>query len=453
VLAGTGLLAACGPQPPATEKAAEATPPPAEPTAAPTEKATEAPTPAPAEARELGLLLVDWNDAFRTVLEKEIIPAFQEANPGLTVLPDFTGWGDLDTKVMTAFAGGLAPDVFQADCVEWAPKYYPMGIVAELDASVEAAGGPSVLSDFYTKAVEEGAKLDGKLVGIPYVLDNRGLFVRKDFLKEVGLDPEKPPANWSEFRQAAVKMTKRTDDTWERAGFHSNTGQFQFQSFVPLLWQNGGSILNDAMDKVAFNSPEGVEALALWVDMIRKDKVGPVENMANVGDLDPFAAGTRAMAFGGYWTITNVRDYAPDVLPNIGVTVMTQKEKASLWYANTYLITKSDHVDISWRLLSFLALNDDNFLKYHEALGGLPPRKSIVQKASYLTPNHMILIEDVMNAAGSHTTPTVPFTLEVLARVDEAIEKAIRGEATPQEALDKAADEGNQIIERYKSGG
>jgi ABC-type glycerol-3-phosphate transport system substrate-binding protein len=186
--------------------------------------------------------------------------------------------------------------------------------------------------------------------------------------------------------------------------------------------------------------------------MTRQDKVGPVENMENVGDLSPFAAGTLAMTPGGYWTITNVRDYAPDVLPNIGVTIMTQKQKASLWYANTYLITKSDHVDVSWKLLSFLVLNDDNFLKYHEAMGGLPPRQSIAKKASYLTPDHMILIDDVMNAPGSHTTPTVPFTLEVLARLDEAIEKAIRGEATPQEALDKAADEGNQIIQRSKSG-
>jgi multiple sugar transport system substrate-binding protein len=447
-LAGVGLLAACAPKP-------TAAPPTQAPAEQPTQPPAEAPTAAPpaAEAMDLGLLLVDWNDAFRTILENEIIPAFQDANPGLTVIPDFTDWGNLDPKVMTAFAGGLAPDVFQADNVEFGPKYYPQGIVAELDAVVEASGAKALLNDFYTKAIEEGAKTNGKLVCIPYVLDNRGLFVRKDFLAEVGLETENFPGNWAEFRDAAIKMTKRTDDTWERAGWHSNTGFACFQTFVQFLWQNGGSILNEAMDKTAFNSPEGVEALALWTDLIRKDKVGPVENLENVGDLSPINAGISAMAFGGYWTMTNARDYAPDVLPNLSVVIMEQKVKGALWYANTYFCTKNDHVDTSWKLLSFLTLNDDNFLKYHEAMGGLPPRKSTVERASYITPNHLVLIEDVMAAPGAHTTPAVPFTLEVLQRVDEAIERSIRGEATPQEALDQAADEGNQIIDRYKSGG
>lgn len=451
-LGGSVLLAACAPKPtPApTQAPAEApTQPPAE---APAEQPTEAAP--PAEALELGLLLVDWNDAFRTILENEIIPAFQEANPGLTVIPDFTDWGNLDPKVMTAFAGGLAPDVFQADNVEFGPKYYPQGIVAELGPLVEAAGGAAILDDFYTKSIEEGSKsVDGKLVALPYVLDNRGLFYRKDFFEEVGLDPASPPENWSELREYAIKLTKRTDDTFERAGWHSNTGFACFQTFIQFLWQNGGSILNESMDQAAFASPEGIEALEFWTNLIRQDKVGPVENMENVGDLSPFAAGILAMYFGGYWTLTNIRDYAPDVLDDVGVTILSQKVKAALWYANTYFITNSDHIDASWKLLSFLELNDENFLKYHEAMGGLPPRKSIVAKASYITPNHLVLIDDVMGAPGSHTTPPVPFTLELLQRIDEAIERSIFGEATPEEALTQAADEANQIIARYKQGG
>ena len=440
------ILAACAPS---------ATPAPTEPPAEAPQEPEEEPTAQPPaeEVRELGLLLVDWNDAYRTILENEIIPAFEEANPGLTVLPDFTDWGNLDPKVMTAFAGGLSPDVFMADNVEFGPKYYPKGIVAELDALVDAAGGAAVLDDFYAKAIEEGAKIGGKLVALPYVMDNRGLFYRKDFFEEVGLDPEDPPASWSAFREAAVALTKRTDDTWERAGWHSDTGFACFQTYVQFLWQNGGSLLNDAQDKAAFNAPEGVEAMEMWTSLIREDKVGPVEEMESVGDLSPYAAGILAMYYGGYGTISNVREYAPDVLDSIGVTIMAEKQKASLWYANTYFITNSDHVDQSWKLLSALVLDDDNFLKYHEAMGGLPPRKSTVADATYITPNHMVLLEDVMDAPGSHTTPAVPFALEMLQRVDEAAQRSVFGEATPKEAIDQAADEANQIIDRYLAEG
>jgi len=403
------------------------------------------------EPRDLTLLLVDWNDAFRTVLENEIIPAFQEANPGLTVLPDYTDWGGIDAKVMTAVAGGIAPDVFMADNVELGPKYYAKGITAELDPFVAVTGAEAILADFYPKAIDEGCKTpDGKLVALPYWLENRAFFYRKDFMAEVGLDPDKPPTNWTELRDAAIKLTKRTDDTFERAGFQVGAN---FQNYVIFLWQNNGVLFNETNDRVAWNRPEGIEALEYWVGIIRDDKVGPVENMQNVGDLQPFAAGLKAMAYSGSGTLANVGDFAPEIWDSVGVSVMGQKVKASLWYANAYLIAQSDHVEQSWKLLSSLVLDDDNFLKYTEAMQTLSPRKSIAGRASFMTPLHMVMIEDVMNAPGSHTTPSLLFSAEVLYMLNDFVAKAMYGELTPKEALDQAADAGNQIIARVLSGG
>jgi ABC-type glycerol-3-phosphate transport system substrate-binding protein len=85
-------------------------------------------------------------------------------------------------------------------------------------------------------------------------------------------------------------------------------------------------------------------------------------------------------------------------------------------------------------------------------MDGLPPRQSITAKAPWLTPEHLVLIEDVMAAPASHTSPQVPYTFEVLNRLDDAIQKSIFGQATPQEALDVAAEEAQAIIDRYLSG-
>jgi multiple sugar transport system substrate-binding protein len=247
-------------------------------------------------------------------------------------------------------------------------------------------------------------------------------------------------------------LTKGDGTTWERAGYHNNTGFAGFQVFVPFLWQNGGSVLTADGTKPAFNSPEGVEGLALWTDMIRQDKVGPVENMPDVGDMGPFAAGNVAMTQGGYGILQQLVNYNPDDRDKVTATVFGQKEKGSLWYANAYLMTKGDQQELAWKLLSHLVLDDDNFLSYLTAMNTLPPRHSITAKASYLTPEHKILIEDVMAAPASHTSPQVPYTFEVLNRIDDAIQKAIFGEATPQEGLDVAAEEAQAIIDRYLSG-
>jgi len=452
------MLAACAPAAPVqpTEVPKAEAPTEAPKAEAPTEapaQPTEAPaaTVAPAAQNvELGLLLVDWNEAYRTILDGEIIPAFQEANPGVTVLTDYTTWDQLDPKVMTAAAGGLAPDLFMADGVEFGVKYYLRGILAEMDPYVQASGGDKILGDFYKKALDESCIYKGKLIALPYLFDNRALFFRKDYLQEVGLDPAKPPQTWDELRQAAIKLTKMAGDgTWERAGFYNGTGFACFQAFVPLLWQNGGSVLNAEGTKAAFNSDEGVEGLQLWTDMVRVDKVSPVENMPDVGDMSAFTAGQVGLTFGGYWFLQQYVEYNPEKRDQVGVTVLGQKEKGSLWYANAYLMSKGDQQELAWKLLMHLVMNDDNFTKFLVALNSLPPRMSITAKAPHMTPEHRVLIDDVMAAPASHTSPQVPYTFEVLNRIDDAIQKAIFGTATPKEGLDVAAEEANAIIDRW----
>ncbi len=447
---GAAVLAACAPpKPPEPTKAPEG-----QPTQGPVE-ATQAPSAVPAESKPvaLSLLLVDWNEDSRKLIDETTVPKFQEQHPRWTVTVDYTDWGQLDAKVMTAFAGGLAPDLFQADFVEFGPKYNTKGIVAELDQLIDATeGGRDKIADFYEKAIVEGCSFKGKIVALPYVLDNRALFYRKDFLNEAGLDPEKAPATWEEFRAAAIAQTIREGDTFKRAGWWGNSGQFCFQIYVQFLWQNGGKILSDAGDKVAFDTPEALEALEFWTKLVRDDKVCPVEGMQATGDMSAMTEGLLAMGFDNYGQLQNVQKYAPDLMDSQGVAVMSQKQKASLWYANCYILTKGPRMQEAWALLDALVLDDDNFRGYQEAMGGCPPRKSITATAKHITPLYKILIEDVMAAPGSHTTPNVPYTMEVLERIDEACQKALYGNATPKEALDQAVQEGNQIIERNLKG-
>jgi multiple sugar transport system substrate-binding protein len=215
------------------------------------------------------------------------------------------------------------------------------------------------------------------------------------------------------------------------------------------MWQNGGSMLNDAQDKAAFDSDESVEALEFITSLLRDDKVGPLEEMPGVGDLTPIAAGTQAMAHGGASTAGNAAEFAPDIVDQLDLFVPEEKTKAHLWYANTAHMTKGDQMDEAWMLLEHLLLDDDNGMKIHTALQDLPARQSLADSAPHMTPLVKKLIDEVMFAEGSRTTPIVEFAGEVIPRVDEAIAKALYGEATPREALAVAAEEANEIITRY----
>lgn len=396
---------------------------------------------------KLQLLMVDWNSDVKELFDKKILPLFEENNPNVKVTVDWSAWDVLDVKIMTGFAAGVYPDLFQADNVEFGPKYYQKGLIQELDPYL-AKVSKEVMDDFYSKAISRGSTLGGKIVALPYVLDNRALFYRKDFFREAGLDPEVPPRNWEELRETALKLTKR-DPTGEfkRAGFWTAGAGVAipvYHAFSQFLWQNGGSYFNEAEDKCVVNSPAGVETLEFWASL--KDKVGPVEDIPNVGDLDPLSADLVAMSFQGFWVIHNAKKYKPELYKDIGITVLGQKQKASLWYANTYFMPKGKHTNEAWKLLSFLVLDRENFADYLKALGGLPPRKSIA--ATLEEPLYSILIDKVMNAPGSNTTPSAPFTVEVFERICEGVGQALYGKVTPKQALDKAAAEANEIIER-----
>ena len=50
--------------------------------------------------------------------------------------------------------------------------------------------------------------IDGQLYSMPFNTSNAVLYYNKDMFREAGLDPDKPPATFSEFREYAKKMTK-----------------------------------------------------------------------------------------------------------------------------------------------------------------------------------------------------------------------------------------------------
>jgi len=395
---------------------------------------------------KLKLLLVDWNSEVIKLFDEKTIPLFEKENPNIKVAVDYTGWEQLDIKVMTAFAAGVAPDVFQADAVEFGPKYYQKGAVLPLNPYI--AKVPKEVMDEFPSISIEGAAINGNVIALPYRLDNRALFYRKDFFREVGLDPERPPRNWKEFREAAIKLTKRDSaGNVVRAGWLMQTDVYgSYQVFVQFLWQNKGSLLNETQDRAIFNSPAGLEAFQFMVSLVREDKVCPVEGIEDVGDLIPLTAGLAAMGFEGDWVIGNVKKYAPGLYKDIGITILEQKQKAGLYYANSYLMCRGKYPDEAWKLLSFLVLNRENFTDYLRASGGLPPRKSIVPAME--EPLYQILIEGVMGAAGTKTSPQLTCTVELMDRIGKNIEQAIYGKMTPKQAVDKAVDECNDVLKR-----
>ena len=51
-------------------------------------------------------------EALMEAVDDHLVPAFEKANPDIELAVEYIPWGELSTKLTTAFAGGIGPDIF-----------------------------------------------------------------------------------------------------------------------------------------------------------------------------------------------------------------------------------------------------------------------------------------------------------------------------------------------------
>src|SRR5690606_38630463 len=84
------------------------------------------------------------------VVNEQLLPAFHQAHPGIRIEVDFIPWNELSPKLLTSFAGNVAPDLFMHGQAATA-GFASAGVLEPLDEYLEKS--PGMLEDF-------GASLD-----------------------------------------------------------------------------------------------------------------------------------------------------------------------------------------------------------------------------------------------------------------------------------------------------
>jgi len=101
--------------------------------------------------------------------------------------------------------------------------------------------------------------------------------------------------------------------------------------------------------------------------------------------------------------------------------------------------------DAAWRLMKYLS---ENSLDWAEG-GQIPVRKSLRETDRFRAMK--IQAEFAKQIPYIRYMPSVSFSFEFCTEFDAAIEKALRGSKTPKEALDTAAENIEEIIERQRA--
>ncbi len=125
-----------------------------------------------------------WGSQTRNDQTTKLIEKFEELNPDIDVVADFSDWDGYWTKLPAQVAGGQTPDVFQMDYAYLA-QYVENGVLAELDSYV--ADGSLDLSGV-SQSVKDSGTVNGKFYAVSTGTNAPVMLYRNDILEELGLE-------------------------------------------------------------------------------------------------------------------------------------------------------------------------------------------------------------------------------------------------------------------------
>jgi len=416
------LLAACGQGAVATVATATE----AQLTAAP---ATEVP---PAEPVHLTLSF--WGSDLDSQVYQQRVNLFTANNPNITVELIYIP-SDYSQKVQTMIAGGTAPDILQL--AEDVHSYSSKGQIISLNNYITADNIDLKARYGETGGLTAAYSMNGNL----YAMPDRGgaliLYYNKDMFDAAGLSYPTKDWTWAEFLNAAQKLTLRDGDTVTQYGFAAGGWWPLWMSFI---YMNGGAVL-DASGKPVVNSPEAVEAIQFYNDLVYKYHVAPSpEDYANLGTNSPdplFAQGKVAMSMTGFWGIGGLKDatFRWDIAP-----IFKNKVRATVMFGSGLAISKDcKNPDAAWKLVEFLT-SPEGQAPIVENKEDAPANIEVLNSAAFLsqswstTPLNMAALAESADAI--FALPLTPKWNEMNTIFDTNLGEIFAGRAEVQPTMD-----------------
>lgn len=373
----------------------------------------------------------------------ELCNQFAEENPGVAKVEHTpTQYGELQARVATDRMADDPPDVYLLPAW-WVGNLVETGITStppmEIIEFVKENCPPSVI---------DTVTYNDQIWGIPMDNNPTLLIVKKAALEEAGFD--RPPETLNELYEYAGKMTKRdADGNVTQYGFSEWVGNLnnQFLPFMSFLFSNGGSMWDPETGLSAFNKPEGVEILQLWMKMIDDGIFNPELTYAD------WYEGRVAMTVLPNWVRYYLLTYNdPQAYMSAPMPHGQGEESGAItysWFA--FANANSEHQQEAWEFCYWYNKPRDGEPSYaadfYFSNWGVIP-------ASY--PDLEALSEefqtDFMAAfVKSHEYAQAPLAPpsynEIVEILNTEIQKAWFKEKSPKQALDDAAREADALIQ------
>ncbi|MHA6482799.1 ABC transporter substrate-binding protein [Paenibacillus sp. strain BS8-2] len=301
------------------------------------------------------------------VAMEKIVGEFNKSQSDIRVTATFTGnYDETLQKTLTAISGGNAPNVVLSG--------YNLSNLLSIDALVDmntliAKEPQDFLNDYIPGFFTLFEYPGDVLYGMPFQHSGTIMYYNKDILKAAGLDPENPPATWSELK-AASEAIKAYDDGLVPFEFMGDNWMTE-----ALTLSNGGVIHKD-METMALDNPELIETVSYFKGLM--DSGLAEDNTSYGGAAENFLAETTAMMTNSSGSLGNVSNTATFDWGITSIPAGDGKDPVALLGGGGFVIIgehAEEKIDASWEFVKYMT-SPEVSAQWMIASGYFGPRQS-----------------------------------------------------------------------------
>lgn len=375
----------------------------------------------------------------------KILPEFEKRFPDIKVKVQQIPWTAAQEKLITAFASDNTPDICQLGNT-WIPQFASLNAITILDSFISKS--EVVKPEKFFPGIWETNIIDDKVYGIPWYVDTRLMFYRKDVFERAGF--VSTPKNWNELYNLC-KRIREAQNTKDKFPIFIPTNEWN--SFIIFGLQAGAKLLKEKNTRGNFSSKEFKEAFDFLI-RFHKENLTPFGMMQVTNVYQAMAEEYISIYFSGPWNIPEFKKWMTGELADKWATAPMPGYKdeypgVSLAGGSSLVIfNNSKHKNEVWKLIEFLS-EPDIQLKVYKVTNNLPAVIESWQDSTLANDVYMkAFYQQLQNVVSA---PKIPeWEQIVFSKLQQYAEFAARGVMSKDEALKKLDEDADRILEKRR---
>jgi multiple sugar transport system substrate-binding protein len=358
--------------------------------------------------------------------------AFTKANPDIKVNLEFVPYEGLHDKTVLAQGSG-GYDVVLFDVI-WPAEYATNNVLVDVSSRITDEMKKGVLPGAWTTV-----QYDGKSYGIPWILDTKYLFYNKEILEKAGITA--PPKTWDELSEQAKTIKDKglleTPIAWSWA-----QAEAAICDYTTLVSAYRGEFLKDG--KPDFQTGGGLDALNYMVESYKSGLTNPNSKEFLEEDVRKvFQNGEAAFALNWTYMYNLANDPKESkVAGKVGIVPapgVAGKSDISAMNGSMGLgiTSTSKHPDEAWKYVAYMT---SQATQNEYAKLSLPIWASSYDDPAVTKGQEELIAAAKIGLAAMYPRPTTPKYQELSTALQQAIQEALLGQASPEDALKTAAE-------------